>query len=121
MRTLLLKIKFRRFNREFGFVPAPDDPVFRAAEQRIVEGRLTQLASWFRDAAWNEETSTALLLQRKEAEKVTDVLEAMYALRTSRFLLHNAKQAFWRAHGLAKEAGFAVKAKHAEYLNLSDF
>ena len=106
----------RRFRRVFGFTPAYGRDLFRSAarnvQQKIVDEKLGRLAETY-NMCDREERSL-----RKQMSVATreDVREVQEELKVARMMLFFAKSAFWRAHALAKEAGFKVRGKYTRYL-----
>ena len=114
MRIILSWSKFRKV---FGFEPTSDldaeRPLYWDAEQRVVNQKLKQLAEAFRQADRTERTAAAAL------DRVTTADELMEARNTRAYYrecVRKAKDAFWHAHKLAQEAGFAVSEKYSDYL-----
>lgn len=117
MRTLLRKIKFRKFEKVFGFVPS--EGRIQAAEQGVVDERLRELAEEFDSLCKRQESHRAGT--RPGGHKWGELYEVQFyevrgEVSTLYLNLQAAKQAFWHAHKIAKKAGFSVKEKYGNYL-----
>lgn len=116
----MILFKLRKFKAVFGFewtlpIEDFDTVIFKAVEQKVVDCRLTELAEVFAEADRREQSIISSL---REAESPTfaGLLGAWRSLKDNRAGLLRAKANFWRAHELAKTAGFSVKEKYTDYL-----
>ncbi len=115
MRTLLWKIKFRKFEEIFGFKPTPldGDPNVLIAEQAVVEVELSKLASSYQMADRNEQLAVSSL---KKVVNAKELLAGRESLGWHQDGVRMAKDSFWEAWRLAKKAGFDMKPKYTDYL-----
>jgi hypothetical protein len=105
------------FKEAFGFRPSRVSGM-SSYEQELVDDTLQRLA---RNFAWHSENEEKV---RRLKPAKGDTLENMAKnLRAHTKLLREAaenvkfyKRAFWRAHGLAKDRGYAVYGRYTAYL-----
>ena len=105
------------FKSTFGFRPSRVNGM-QSHEQEFVDATLTTLAADF--WTWSENQTSILAIRPSKGKTLEETKKGLRdhenSLKAADRFLRNAKENFWRAHGLAKSREYHVRERYTDYI-----